>query len=282
MQTCAHLLAEVKKRTGGALTVTLIMQNVSQNVTQTVTGSVTKDKYQGEDRVHWLIVIFMLVTGLYLAWITGENWFVKIGQMFGFGTTTYLIITVYKGIKEERYTGNQYKYAERLYNCLLVDEGLTIFAKMVPEFRPVYLALIAISIPILAYSAFKLIRMDDQVKLARIKRDNEHRDKYAREMRSALKRRLALDKEIAVLTAAEITQYRRNEKLLKKASGRRVGRTVEAAARSDLSEVYDYLDLHVTTKTHRKKRGLLKGRGEVVRVEDLSIVPSGDGQAKKP
>lgn len=241
-----------------------------------VTGKAKeRDKYFGEEVVHYGIVIFMLFTGWWLAWVTGEDNWSKLGQVFGFSVTTFLIITVYRGLKHGKYRGSQRKFAKSLYTLLLIDEGITIFAKYHEPFREFYLMWIAVSLPILAYSAFKLIVMDEEVELVTVKKENRIRLKYVTEVKEVKKKSLALERELATISAAENTHSIYTRKLLKASTGWSARQKCKKAIASGMNQVYDL----VGVITRKNKEGK-----ETVKLEDLQLVPhSGDsgGPIKK-
>lgn len=245
----------------------------SQDLPRYVTHS-KRDKYWGEEMVHYGIVIFMLFTGFWLAWKTAPDPWTMLGQVFGFSVTTLLIITVYKGLKHGKYRGGQRVFAKRLYTLLLIDEGFTIFAKYYEPIRPYYLMWMAVSLPILAYSAFKLITLDEEVELETVKKENRLRKRYVVEVRNAKKEALALDREITAIYAAETTHNIYARKLLKASRGRDARRKSKMAVKSGMKQVYDLIGF-----ISRKDRA-----GESVKLESLELVPhAGDsgGPAKK-
>lgn len=267
----------------------------------TVTEEATKkerEKYLGEEIVHYGIVAFMLLTGWWLAVVTSSDNLSMIGQLFGFTVTTWLIIVIYHGLKKGKYIGHQRKAARLAYQLLLVDEGITILAKYYEPFRPYYLMWIAVSIPILAYTAFHLIMLDEGMELSITKAENQVRQRIQQELRTSTQKLLEIDKEIALVQAARNVHNIHRAALLSESVNRATRKDATKSARNVFSEVYTVAGLK--DGTGERKRLGVGGKGKRrpswlgrlhpanwfeaesdgaarIKPEALAVKPSGDG-----
>ena len=261
----------------------------------TVTRDATRqerDKYIGEEIVHYGIVAFMLLTGWWLAWKTSTDDLSFVGQVFGFTVTTWLIIVIYHGLKNGKYIGHQRQAARLAYQLLLVDEGITIFAKYYEPFRPYYLMWIAVSIPILAYTAFHLIMLDENMELSITKAENQVRERIQKELRASKQKLLEIDKEIALVRAAENAHRLHKVALASESANNATRRDARHSACNLMGEVYTIAGLK-DGNGERKRLGVGGKRkkrpwwslgswqpssdGAGVKPESVVVKPSGDG-----
>jgi len=248
----------------------------------TVTKDVTQEarrKYLGEEIVHYGIVCFMLLTGWWLAITMATDTLSVVGQMFGFTVTTWLVIVVYKGLKDGKYVGEQRKSARLVYQLLMVDEGFTILAKYYEPIRPYYLMWMAISIPILAYTAFHLIMMDEEMELDITKAENKVREKIQRELRASTQKLLEIDKEIAVVQAGRNLHDLHRNALLAESRNRASLQDARHSARNMMGAVYEVAGLKDGTG-ERKQLGTGK-KGKKRPWWYLLSAPSSDGAGVK-
>lgn len=245
-------------------------------------------KYKGESFVHYLIVIFMLFVGLGFAWTTGQTQWDKIGQCFGFIATTCLIIVVYEGLKTGKYLGEQRKYASSLYTLLMVDEGLTLFAKYHEGFRDLYWTWIAVSIPLLAFAAYKIIVKDEEMEARLSDEENTLLLDVQRKQNSADRKFFELDKSRQERGVARVTHGRHMRELHRQARSRRLIAFIKGSAQQRLPSIFAMAGIKMVTFNKDVFHGAPKARvrlvaepESVIEPADLMLEPSSGDSAGK-
>ena len=246
-------------------------------------------KYAGESFVHYLIVTFMLFVGLGFAWTTGATMWDKVGQCFGFIATTCLIIVVYEGLKTGKYLGEQRRYASNLYTLLMVDEGLTLFAKYHEGFRGMYWTWIALSIPLLAYAAYKIIVKDEEMEARLSDEENTLLLDVQKKADSADRKFFELDRKRKERGVAKLTHNRHMKQLKKQAKSRRLIAFIKGSAQERLPSIFGMAGIRMVTfnpkafQTAQKARvELVAAPKQIVEPADLQLEPSSGDSAGKP
>lgn len=246
-------------------------------------------RYAGESFVHYLIVIFMLFVGLGFAWTTGETMWDKVGQCFGFVATTCLIIVVYEGLKTGKYLGEQRQYATRLYTLLMVDEGLTLFAKYHEGFREIYWTWIALSIPLLAYAAFKIIVRDEEMEARLMDTENTIGLETQKKLDVAERKFFQLDRSRQERGVARLTHTRHMKELQKQAKSSQLRQFIRGSAQERLPSIFSLAGIRMVTfnpsaflRAERASVQLVSTPPKPIEPADLQLEPSsGDSAGKR-
>lgn len=246
-------------------------------------------KYAGESFVHYLIVTFMLFVGLGFAWTTGATMWDKIGQCFGFIATTCLIIVVYEGLKTGKYLGEQRRYASSLYTLLMVDEGLTLFAKYHEGFRDLYWTWIAVSIPLLAFAAYKIIVKDEEMEARLSDEENTLLLDVQRKQNSADRKFFELDKSRQERGVARVTHGRHMRELHRQARSRKLIAFIKGSAQERLPAIFGQAGIRMVTynpaaflRAPKAAVELVAAPKQIVEPADLQLEPSSGDSAGKP
>ena len=246
-------------------------------------------KYAGESFVHYLIVTFMLFVGLGFAWTTGATIWDKVGQCFGFIATTCLIIVVYEGLKTGKYLGEQRRYASSLYTLLMVDEGLTLFAKYHEGFRDMYWTWIAVSIPILAFAAYKLIVKDEEMEARLSDEESTLLLDVQKKADAASRKFFELDRKRQERGVARLTHARHMNELHKQARSRRLKTFIQGSAQERLPSIFSLAGIRMVTynpaaflRAQRASVELIAAPKQIVEPADLQLEPSSGDSAGKP
>lgn len=233
------------------LTLHDVLQQVAANASgngnaSTATSGTTsaprteaKDKYNNVEKVKTFVLFFVGVTGVSVAWKTVQpesgildfmDWFMFAGQVAGFCASTLFLYILSKGIREGKYTGDQFRYAKGLYFWGVCFESLTIFAKYFDGFVEPYLFVVAFTIPGLAIAISRLIYLDKELQVQRVVEENAKKKAYLQEMETALGEQLVLNQRIKSLRIKEFASLREDDEVLRLATGRLAKKLIKSNA----------------------------------------------------
>lgn len=211
-----------------------------------------EDRYKWESAVIYAGISLLAAAGISLALSVDGPWYMKLGQVLGFLASTISIIIVKRNLSRNKYIGRQRDYAVGFYVTGVVFESLTLFAKYNEWFIDEYLSIVAFTLPALLLGMYKLINMDPEARLERIKRENELKKTLLTEEEELLKVSNRINKRLAILRAEENVQGARNTRMMKQSKGLITWIKAFGFARAEMNVIYQ--NLEVTTSQPKRKR----------------------------